>query len=58
MAHKTKTTLTRAAHEKIRRENARRVREVRDRTTKKADKKDKGDRETPEEKVDGGEGKT
>ena len=55
MAHKTKTTLTRTAHEKIKRENAWRVREVRDRTTKKANKKDGHDRESEKERVDGGE---
>ena len=48
MAHKTKTTLIRAAQEKIRKANAQRAREVREKIEKKTSRKsgnDEGRRE-------------
>ena len=49
MAHKTKTTLTRAAREKIKKANAQRVREARKRDEKKMSRKSGNDRD---ERVD------
>ena len=57
MAHKTKTTLTRAAHENIRRENAKRVREVKEKANrrKEGDKEDGGKRDNGEKEWEVGE---
>ena len=57
MACKTQDTLTQAAHEKIKRENARRARKVGERMTKEANKKDKGNGELKKERVEGGKSK-
>ena len=50
MAHKTKTTLTRAAQEKIRKANAQRAREVREKTENRTSRKSGNDQE--EKRVD------
>ena len=56
MVHKTKTMLTRAAHEKIKQANAKRVREVREKMERKMSKGNRGDREEREERVASTEG--
>ena len=50
MAHNTKTTLTRATHETIRRANAKRVRKVREKASRGKD----GDKEDRGKRVNGG----
>ena len=57
MAHKTKTTLTRTAYKEIRRENAKRAREVKEKVNrrKESDKEDGGKRDNGGKECEEGE---
>ena len=57
MACKTKITLTRATHEKIKQANAKRARKVREKTERKTSKGKRGDQEDRGKKINGKEGK-
>ena len=56
MACKTKTMITRAICEKIKQDNAKRVREVREKMEKKVSKGNRGDKEEREKRVTSKEG--